>query len=104
MGIVCYRVKKTLFIPGNGLAFFLLNSSALPLLDVIALLFWNISALLGDNITTNLSIGSLLADLSFHWVTLLAIDCLAFLTRNILKGQIKFRLELKVIILRDKIV
>ena len=90
--MLIFLVKQpSIFIPGNGLAFFLLNSSALPLLDVIALLLGNISALLGDNITTNLGIGSLLADLSLDWVTLLAIDSFALLTRNILKGKIKFR-------------
>ena len=70
------------------MAFFLLYSSALPLLDVIAFFLRNISTLLGDNITANLGVGSLLTDLSLHWVTLLAINSLALSARNVLKGKI----------------
>jgi len=69
------------------LAFFLLHSFTLPLLNVITFLLGNIvtlllrciSALLGGYITTLLGVANLLTDLLGNWVALPSIDSLAFL-------------------------
>jgi len=74
--------------PWDGLAFFLLHSFTLPLLNVITFLLGNIvalllgciSALLGGHITALLRVTNLLADLLGHWVSLSSINGLAFLT------------------------
>jgi len=73
--------------PWNGLAFFLLHSFTLSLLNVVAFLLGNIlalllgciSALLGGHITALLGVSNLLADLLGHWVAFSSINCLAFL-------------------------
>jgi len=73
--------------PWNGLAFFLLHSFTLPLLDVIAFLLGNIlalllgciSALLGGHIAALLGVSNLLTDLFGHWVALPSINSFAFL-------------------------
>merc|ERR1719348_1412393 len=64
---------------GNSLAFFLLYSIALPLLDIVTLFLWHVPALLGSDITALLLIVNLLADLSCHGITFLAVNGFAFL-------------------------
>ena len=71
----------------NSLAFFLLYSSALPLLDIVtlflrhvlALFLGHVPAFLGSDITALLLVVVLLANPSCHRITFLAIDSFAFL-------------------------
>ena len=69
---------------GNSLAFFFLDSFALPLLDLSAFLLGNVFTLLGPDVSTHLLVVDLLTDLLSHRVALLTVDSLTLATRNIL--------------------
>ena len=87
--------------PGNSLAFLLLHSLALPLIDVIAdllrdlatLLLGLLRALLGADFTADLLVVNLFAHLAAHRVADLGVDSVALLligggallARNVLK-------------------
>merc|ERR1719309_1655235 len=69
--------------PWNSLAFFFLHSVTQPLLNLSAFFLGYILALLGPDVTANLVVVNLLADLFGHRVALLAINSLALATWNI---------------------
>ena len=70
--------------PWNSLAFLLLDSLTLPLLNFGAFFLGHVLAFLGSDVTADLLVVNLLTDLLGYGVTLLTIDCLTLATRNIL--------------------
>ena len=73
--------------PGDVLAFLPFNSIALPLVDILALLNRDLAtlllgllrALLGPDLTADLRVVNLLADLAGHGLADLGVDGVAFL-------------------------